>query len=68
MKAVLGWLASDVRASGQEIERLLGHSISHFGSNRLFLSIFNNAYDFIRVGYCVLCQALGKRFSTSGTL
>ena len=62
LKSVLGWLASHVRGSGQEIEWLLGHSILRFGSNRLFLSIFNNAYGFIRVGYCVLCQAFGKTF------
>ncbi|CAK0838288.1 unnamed protein product [Prorocentrum cordatum] len=37
---------------GLEIDfLLLGHTTFHFGPNRLFLSIFNNAYDFIRSSY-----------------
>ncbi|CAK0905525.1 unnamed protein product, partial [Prorocentrum cordatum] len=51
LKAVLDWLAGAPYVSGKEIERLLGHTTFHFGPNRLFLSIFNNAYDFIRSSY-----------------
>ncbi|CAK0829132.1 unnamed protein product, partial [Prorocentrum cordatum] len=51
LKAVLEWLAGAPYVSGQEIERLLGHTTFHFGPNRLFLSIFNNACDFIRSSY-----------------
>ncbi|CAK0798346.1 unnamed protein product, partial [Prorocentrum cordatum] len=51
LKAVLDCLAGAPYVSGQEIERLLGHATFHFGPNRLFLSIFNNAYDFIRSSY-----------------
>ncbi|CAK0885022.1 unnamed protein product [Prorocentrum cordatum] len=51
LKAVLDWLSGAPYVSGKEIERLLGHTTFHFGPNRLFLSIFNSAYDFIRSSY-----------------
>ena len=51
LRYALLWLASRPMVSGKQLERAIGHTTFAFLLCRPLLSIFSNAYDFIRAHY-----------------
>ena len=51
LRYALLWLASRPMVSGKQLERAIGHTTFAFLLCRPLLSIFRNAYDFIRAHY-----------------